>query len=307
MLLVCERTRRILVLLLLGTLIGAGTAGAQQEVKSEGQPPRAGVNGTGTPQCIYCPQPEYSDEARAAKCSGTVLLDVTVSAGGKVTEPVVLRSPGIGLDEKALSQMSEWRMKPALGADGKPVDCRVQIEVTFGIYQDSSALNEAKGVAGVCIDRAQAAALQLGYHGLLLGQEAYVAGTKTPNSAVSLSGCIIEEDGSSPTLDEQFFSISGSTVCVVDAGKNGRINRIVVDSRTSVPDAIEILTHKYGRPLPGLYRVINKGPMDATLWAWEFPAENGTQRIKASISVEPKIRNQRKDEYASYVEVVFQQ
>jgi hypothetical protein len=188
------------------------------------------------------------------------------------------------------------------------VDCRAQIEVTFNIYKDPSTLNAAKGAAGVCIERMQAAASQVGYHGLFLGQEAYVAGTKTPNSAVTGSGCAIQESGGSPTLDEQFFSIPDSTACVVNTGKDGRVNRIVVDSRGSVPGAIEMLTQKYGRPLTGLYRVVDDGPVDTTLWAWEFPAENGSGVMKPSISVEPKIRtNQRKNEYASYVEIIFQQ
>ncbi len=119
--------------LLAVVLVAAGVGHTQQAPgeKAAGKPPRAGVNGVGSPQCIYCPQPEYSDQARAAKYSGTVLLDVTVTADGKVVEPVVLRNPGYGLEEKALQQMPKWKMKSALGSDGKPTDCRVQIEVTF--------------------------------------------------------------------------------------------------------------------------------------------------------------------------------
>jgi periplasmic protein TonB len=95
---------------------------------------RAGVNGVGSPQCIYCPQPEYSDEARKAKYQGTVLLDVTVTADGRVIKPIVIKGPGLGLEEKALSQVKNWKMRAALGPGGKPVDCRVQIEVTFHLY-----------------------------------------------------------------------------------------------------------------------------------------------------------------------------
>jgi protein TonB len=95
---------------------------------------RAGVNGVGSPQCIYCPQPEYSDEARKAKYQGTVLLDVTVTADGRVLNPVVIKGPGLGLEEKALAQVKNWKMRAALGPGGKPVACRVQIEVTFHLY-----------------------------------------------------------------------------------------------------------------------------------------------------------------------------
>lgn len=95
---------------------------------------RAGVNGVGSPVCIYCPQPEYSDEARKAKYMGTVLLDVIVTTDGRVLNPQVLKGPGLGLEEKAMSQVKNWKMRPALGPNGKPVNCRVQIEVTFHLY-----------------------------------------------------------------------------------------------------------------------------------------------------------------------------
>jgi TonB family protein len=95
---------------------------------------RAGVNGVGSPACIYCPQPEYSDEARKAKYQGTVLLDVTVTADGRVLNPQVLKGPGLGLEEKAMAQVKNWKMRPAIGPNGKPVNCRVQIEVTFHLY-----------------------------------------------------------------------------------------------------------------------------------------------------------------------------
>jgi len=95
---------------------------------------RAGVNGVGAPQCIYCPQPEYSDEARKAKYQGTVLLDVTVTADGRVINPVVIKGPGLGLEEKALSQVRNWKMRAAVGPNGRPVNSRVQIEVTFHLY-----------------------------------------------------------------------------------------------------------------------------------------------------------------------------
>jgi periplasmic protein TonB len=95
---------------------------------------RAGVNGVGSPVCIYCPQPEYSDEARKAKYMGTVLLDVIVTTDGRVIDPRILHGPGLGLEEKAIAQVKNWKMRPALGPNGKPVTCRVQIEVTFHLY-----------------------------------------------------------------------------------------------------------------------------------------------------------------------------
>lgn len=111
------------------------TAAAQEpddsHARVEGELPRAGVNGFTPPRCIYCPQPEYTKKALKANFSGMVLLDVTVTTDGKVINPVVLKSPGLGLNENALAQLPKWKMKPALNAEGKPVNCRVQIEITF--------------------------------------------------------------------------------------------------------------------------------------------------------------------------------
>ena len=93
-------------ILLLGVVISVGGINAQE--RSGNKVLRAGVNGMGSPKCVYCPAPDYSDEARAAKYSGTVLLDVTVTAAGKVVDSIVLRSPGLGLDKKALQQVATW-------------------------------------------------------------------------------------------------------------------------------------------------------------------------------------------------------
>jgi TonB family protein len=99
--------------------------------RGESEVPRAGVNGVTSPKCIYCPQPKYSKEALKANFSGVVLLDVTITTDGKIINPIVLKSPGLGLKEKALAQLSKWKLKPALDPEGKPVNCRLQIEISF--------------------------------------------------------------------------------------------------------------------------------------------------------------------------------
>ncbi len=95
---------------------------------------RAGVNGVGQPACIYCPSPEYSDEARKVKYMGSVLLEVTVTEDGRVLDPKVITGPGFGLEEKAMTQVRNWKLKPALGPNGKPVRCRATIEVVFRLF-----------------------------------------------------------------------------------------------------------------------------------------------------------------------------
>jgi protein TonB len=94
----------------------------------------AGINGVGTPSCFYMPQPPYSDEARKAKYSGIVLVDVVVTADGRMTQMRVIKSPGLGLDETTINTLRTWRCKPANGPNGKPVAVQVPIEVTFRLY-----------------------------------------------------------------------------------------------------------------------------------------------------------------------------
>lgn len=118
----------LFALLLYLVLLPAGVIKAQQTSEPKVDPPRAGVNGVGKPQCVYCPE---SEKTPKPKISGVVLLDVTVMTDGKITDPVVVKGPGMGLNEKALELVRTWKLKPARGPDGKPVKCRVQIEVTF--------------------------------------------------------------------------------------------------------------------------------------------------------------------------------
>lgn len=131
-------TARTLRVTLFCFFVMISAAAAQQpgdnHTGANGGVARAGINGMGTPQCIYCPAPSYTEKARAAKYQGTILLDVTVTVDGKIIDPKVTKGPGLGLNERALKQVKKWKMKPALGQDGKPVDCRVQIEVSFHLY-----------------------------------------------------------------------------------------------------------------------------------------------------------------------------
>lgn len=94
----------------------------------------AGTGGVGNPECVYCPRPDYSDEARKAKYQGDVLLSVVVLPNGKASDIEVIKSPGMGLDTKAIEAVRTWQFKPANGPDGKPVKARVQVIVTFQLF-----------------------------------------------------------------------------------------------------------------------------------------------------------------------------
>jgi TonB family protein len=82
------------------------------------------------PVPIYKIEPEYSEEARKAKYSGTVLLSVIIDANGNTRDIHVVRPLGLGLDEKAIEAVSKWRFRPAM-RNGKPVAVQAQVEVNF--------------------------------------------------------------------------------------------------------------------------------------------------------------------------------
>jgi periplasmic protein TonB len=99
-----------------------------------GGTPNAGSGGFGTPACLYCPKPEYSDEAMKVKIQGVVELVAVITADGRVTDIHVAKGLGLGLDEKAIEAARTWRLKPALGPDGRPASVRQLIEMTFQLY-----------------------------------------------------------------------------------------------------------------------------------------------------------------------------
>jgi TonB family protein len=94
---------------------------------------RAGVAGVSVPACVYCPSPSFTDEARAAKFSGSVVLQVIVTADGRAENISVVRKAGYGLEQNAIETVKKWQFRPAKGPDGNPVATVVPIEVTFRI------------------------------------------------------------------------------------------------------------------------------------------------------------------------------
>jgi TonB family protein len=89
--------------------------------------------GVSAPAVLFKVDPEYSEEARKAKYSGTVTLAVIVTPDGKATEIHVVKSLGMGLDEKAIEAVQKWKFKPGLKG-GQAVAVRATIEVNFRLF-----------------------------------------------------------------------------------------------------------------------------------------------------------------------------
>jgi periplasmic protein TonB len=90
-------------------------------------------NGVSAPEVISKVEPEFSEEARKAKYQGTVLVQAIIDQSGRVISPHVVRSLGMGLDDKALEAVRQWKFKPAM-ENGVPVKVQINIEVAFNLY-----------------------------------------------------------------------------------------------------------------------------------------------------------------------------
>ncbi len=86
-----------------------------------------GVSG---PQVLLKVEPEYSEEARKARWQGVVVLSVVVDEKGQPRDLRVVRSLGLGLDQKAIEAAEKWKFKPGM-KDGRPVPVAATIEVNF--------------------------------------------------------------------------------------------------------------------------------------------------------------------------------
>jgi protein TonB len=90
-------------------------------------------NGVSMPRAIYSPEPEFSEEARRSKYQGEVTLLATIGADGRTRDLLVVRSLGMGLDEKAVAAVRTWRFEPAK-KDGRPVAVQMNIIVSFHLF-----------------------------------------------------------------------------------------------------------------------------------------------------------------------------
>jgi TonB family protein len=95
---------------------------------------QAGIDPISPPKCIYQPLPSYTDEAKAARVEGKILIQGIIRKDGHIDNLIVLQGLGYGLDEHALEIVAkEWRFEPGtLNSD--PVDVKANIEISFRLY-----------------------------------------------------------------------------------------------------------------------------------------------------------------------------
>jgi protein TonB len=86
------------------------------------------------PSCAYCPDPQYTDEAREAKMQGKVTLRVLVGADGRAAQIRIVQGIGMGLDERAVQAIRGWKFVPARDAAYRAVPAWVTVEAVFRLF-----------------------------------------------------------------------------------------------------------------------------------------------------------------------------
>jgi TonB family protein len=85
------------------------------------------------PKVVHRVDPEYSDEARRKKITGSVVLSLIVGKDGVPRDVTVTNHLGGGLDEQSVKAVEQWRFQPAT-LDGQPVATQIRVETTFRLY-----------------------------------------------------------------------------------------------------------------------------------------------------------------------------
>ncbi|MGB2605050.1 MAG: energy transducer TonB [Candidatus Sulfotelmatobacter sp.] len=126
-----------------GSGIGSGSGGGVGSGTGAGVGPGFGGGmgggvfrpgrGVTAPRVIYQTDPEFSEEARKAKYQGTCVLGLVVDANGRPTNIRVLNALGMGLDEKAIESVRNWKFEPGK-KDGHDVAVEIAVEVDFHLY-----------------------------------------------------------------------------------------------------------------------------------------------------------------------------
>ena len=82
------------------------------------------------PILIYKVEPEFSEEARKARLQGMVTLYGEVDTDGRLSNIRVVQGLGLGLEEKAIEAVKQWRFRPGY-RNGRPVAEPATIQVNF--------------------------------------------------------------------------------------------------------------------------------------------------------------------------------
>ena len=76
------------------------------------------------------PQPQYTDEARRARLTGTVVLQAVIRSDGTVDILRVVRGLPMGMPDNVIKAIKQWQFRPGQ-KNGQNADIALNIEVHF--------------------------------------------------------------------------------------------------------------------------------------------------------------------------------
>jgi periplasmic protein TonB len=107
-----------------GSGVGAGSGGG---FGGGAYRPGSGIT---PPRVLREVKGDYTDEARRQGVTGEVVMEVVVLRDGAVGNVRLLRGLGLGLNERAIAAVRQWRFTPA-ERQGVPVDVIVEVGMEF--------------------------------------------------------------------------------------------------------------------------------------------------------------------------------
>ena len=87
-------------------------------------------SGITPPRVLREVKADYTEEARRRGLTGEVVMEIVVRRDGSVGNVHLLQGLGLGLDERAIAAVRQWRFTPA-ERQGVPVDVIVEVGVEF--------------------------------------------------------------------------------------------------------------------------------------------------------------------------------
>jgi periplasmic protein TonB len=117
----------------LGGGIGAGRGGGPGSGGGYGGGLMSVGGGVIGPVVIHSVESEFTDDARRANYQGVVSIKLIVDSQGNPQDVRLASHLGMGLDEKAIEAVRQYRFRPAM-YQGHPVSVQVVIDVDFHLH-----------------------------------------------------------------------------------------------------------------------------------------------------------------------------
>jgi len=89
--------------------------------------------GVSAPRVLHTVEPEFTDEARRANHQGSVSIKLIVDSQGNPQDVRLASHLGMGLDEKALEAVRQYKFTPAM-YQGHAVSVEIVVDVDFHLH-----------------------------------------------------------------------------------------------------------------------------------------------------------------------------